>query len=149
MRLLSTWLDYLASGRIRADLGQGIILDTETLTPKDTGWRNLALATGVTGTALGRRSGVVVQMAFYNIKTPATGHQPLLAVPQGFEPQNLGSGANWRHGPLSDDAGTSVRQTSFFSGNMRLLSAGSVAYGGTITYLTNQAWPLDLPGTPA
>lgn len=31
MKLLSTWMDYLSTGRIRLDLGQGVVLDTDTL----------------------------------------------------------------------------------------------------------------------
>lgn len=147
MKLLSTWRDYLNTGRVRLDVGQGVILDTENITPKDTGWRQVTPPTGVTGNIFIRRYGRDVHIMFHQLATTTAGNITVYALPMGFRPQTI-SGANWRNGTIQDDAGTSMRQASYFNGNMRVLSMeASKQYGGYFTYITSDAWPTALPGT--
>ena len=114
---------------------------------QDTGWRKLTTASGITGDVFMRRKGLDVHMMLYNVGVSAAGHTTICAVPVGFQPQTI-TGANWRNGSVQSDNGSSVRPTSFFTGNMRILNAAtSVTYGGYITWITNDPWPTELPGT--
>lgn len=117
---------------------------------QDTGWRKLPTADGVVGSIAMRRVGAFVYMTMQGVASSTAGHITICAVPAGFQPKTI-SGLNWRNGTVSDDAGLSVRQTSYYVGNMRILNAETKAYGGSISWLTADAFPASTtyPGTPA
>lgn len=152
---LAAVLDYIVAKR---DAGQLAVLspyklmvaDSRVVNPRDTGWRKLTNGTNVNaGNIFMRRRGNDVHIEMQGVSFSLAGHQNTAAIPVGFQPQSF-SGANWRNGAAMDDAGTSIRPFSYFSGNMRILNAETgKQYGGYITYITSDAWPTALPGTAA
>lgn len=115
---------------------------------QDTGWRKLTPATGVTGNIFMRRRGTDVHLLLHAVVPSTPGNVTICAIPVGFQPQTV-AGANWRNGPVSDDAGTSIRQASYYVGHMRILSAEAKAYGGYLTYISSDPFPTMLPGSAA
>lgn len=116
---------------------------------QDTGWRNIGASSGVTGNVFMRRRGPVVHLMLQGIVVPTAGHTNVADLTSGFIPQSF-TGANWRNGLVMDDAGTSIRMASYFNSRMRILNAETgKQYGGYLTWITNDAWPTTLPGSPA
>lgn len=113
---------------------------------KDTGWRKIETLSGVTGNVFLRRLGNDVHMMFHSVVVSTPGHVTVATIPASFQPQSI-TGANWRNGSVQDDAGTSVRQTSYSAGSIRILNAElGKQYGGYLTYICSADWPTSLPG---
>lgn len=152
MRLLSTWRDYLATGRIRLLVADGVELDTAKFAPAatpDTGWRKLTNPTGVGGTVLLRRVGAHVYLSLSAVTTDTGGHTNVAAIPTGFQP-DAAAGFNWRNGVLMDDTATTLRVASYYVSNMRVLNFPTAkALGGTVSWPCSQTFPTTYPGTPA
>ena len=118
----------------------------------DTGWRSITgfTASGITvsaGYVNARRVGDEVNLVFEGIKTSRSGNVVLFNLPVGFRPGS-----------------TPVRFTTdtYWSGDTvetgRVTSSGIVEFRGltaahqfsfSLYYLTTNAWPATLPGTPA
>lgn len=118
----------------------------------DTGWRSITgfAASGITvsaGYVNARRVGDEVNLVFEGVKTSGAGNVVLYNLPVGFRPGS-----------------TPVRFTAdtYWSGDTvetgRVTSSGAVEFRGltaahqfsfSLYYLTTNAWPATLPGTPA
>ena len=141
----------------KGDRGEQGIPGTATLS--DTGWRKIELPTGysaATGHGLYLRrigSTVHAQVAFQ--ATTAGGNNKIGVAASGFQPR-----FNW---PLPNAPAASARATD---GNGATVSSGSFVIKSNrsfylfdpdagqsryayLTYLTDDAWPSTLPGTPA
>ncbi|WNT45373.1 minor tail protein [Arthrobacter phage MooKitty] len=151
---LTEVLDYI---KAKQDSGELIVLspyqmmvaDKGNLSELDTGWRNLtALAnSGVTLTNFfARRAGNLVHISCQVAASGTAGNITLLDMPAGFVP----SAKALRVGTASDRDGTSVRRISPYLSGIRILAmeAGK-NYEFGISYITDDAWPTVLPGTPA
>ena len=116
----------------------------------DTGWRRIDTLTSVTGgTVVMRRVGELVHMMLADVTVAAAGHVNVAPTPPGFAPQSF-TGANWRNGVVMDVAATSLRVASWLGNNMRILNAETgKAYGGCLSWITDDPWPTTLPGDPA
>lgn len=139
MRLLSTWRDYLNDDRIRLDLGEGIILDTDRFKRVATGWVDISSNKGPVvsshnGIRIYREENTVWCIG-NNVTFSTTGNHNVVAIPTGYRPAPL-SGMNYRHEPAYAETGESIRPTSYFSGNLRILNA-QVGVGYTFTV----CWP--------
>lgn len=127
------------------DTLEGVAVDAPAA--QDTGWRKLNVPTGATGNVFMRRKGNDVHIMVHALTVTAAGTTTFANLPTGFKPLAI-SGANWRNGALLDDSGTSVRQSSYYNGAMRVLNAEtSKAYGGYITFITGESFPTTLPGS--
>lgn len=121
----------------------------EQLIAGDSGWRNLtALAnSGVTLTNFfARRDGNLVHISCQLAATGTAGNITLANMPAGFAP----SAKALRVGTASDRDGTSVRRISPYLSGIRILAMETGKnYEFGISYITDDAWPTVLPGTPA
>lgn len=155
MKLLYTWMEYMNTGRVRADLGQGVIFDTDALAPRTTGWRSLPLQAGVTGTLLARRAGDQVWLRLVNVVPPAGSY----AVHIALLPASLAPDGEWFFIAHDESAGSPPSVYGMASGNLltwqrtttHVATRPTTPQSGSILYSTKAAFPAstDYPGTPA
>ena len=134
---------------------------------QDTGWRGITPATGTngadgvwtdgTGLFRLRRTGPTVWIEFSDVgflattPTGVTYLTPAGLIPVGFRPRY---GAN-PTGPVWNADGSTIYTLAIFQGH-RLRSFSTPAPGpgvnaarGSLSWITDDAWPTTLPGTPA
>ncbi|GGG44282.1 hypothetical protein GCM10011374_03240 [Kocuria dechangensis] len=119
---------------------------------KDTGTRDITTTKTASvngGSVFIRRRDDLVMVMFNGVSVNTAGHINIVPLPVGLRPKSI-TGANWRNGLVVDDAGTSVRNTSYFNGFLRILGAetGKV-YQGTVWFYADGDLPTPYPGTAA
>lgn len=117
----------------------------------DTGWRNIQLLGGATGTCRIRRVGNAVDIYIYEVTGPA-GTFDFMAPPDGFRPPFRATGLYDRWllftSPLTSDP--LIRRAQAFGSNIRYYNgAAGESFSGHITYFTDDTWPTTLPGVAA
>ena len=139
----------------------------------DTGWRLCVVAdttvfTNATYNSANpnsfvyvRRAGSRVEWKFYAGSSPtfATNYANIFTMPTGFRPLSFTSPGNGTTGPwvtLFDGSGGTITTRTLYQSSSTAgvwVSAGTwqsgVAYMGTATYSTTDAWPTSLPGSAA
>lgn len=129
----------------------------------DTGWRYVAsLLTPDWTVAISagsvrlRRTGNVVTLTVRVGPTagihgtPISARRQLLSVPAGFAP----SGYHWAATGYANGAGIVAFDSQGALGRVDLIAGNgnftpSMSFVGEFSWVTSQAWPLELPGTPA
>lgn len=113
----------------------------------DTGWRNItSLSSQLTsGTFRVRRMGDVVHASFDDAKTSNASGDSIVVIPDGFRASASYLGA--LYGYASNAWGYGYRVDNI--GNLRFTTTPAIWLRDSRQWVTAQAWPTSLPGTPA
>ena len=113
----------------------------------DTGWRNVSslLPSGWSGVIAISRAQNRVTIIGSNVRPATTGTTGILDLPAGFRPARKTNG-------VADEAGAyrPIFALNFapYKLEIRNVAAANSWMDFSITYVTNDAWPASLPGTP-
>ena len=140
MKLLSNWKDYVTSGRVRVDCGDGIILDTNEIAG-DTGLIDITSSFGVTGAAEGnvtlRRVGKTVELSCYGRRltsNTATTNEIVYTLPIGFRADTNKMFANPMYPTLAGNR-------AIVSTSIQMFGFNNLQTYFTMSWMTTDRWP--------